>query len=82
MIITGGGDDYISGPYTVTFLSQATSASFDIAITQDSKLEDDENFAIAIDQTSLPARVSLGNLRNATVTIVDDESMLIIKMYQ
>ena len=72
----------MSGPYTATFLSQATSASFDIAITQDSILENNETFTIAVDPSSLPSRVFLGNPRDVTVTIVDDEGMLIIKMCQ
>lgn len=65
----------MSGPYNVTFQSLATTASFNVTITQDSVLEDDENFNVAVDPTSLPSRVSLGVPSNVTVTIVNDEGM-------
>lgn len=70
----------MSGPYSVTFRSPATTASFNVAITQDSVLEGDENFNIAVDPTSLTSRgVSLGIPSDVTVTIVNDEGMLTIK---
>ena len=73
IILTGGDVDYSSGPYTVTFPAGVTRVSFNISITDDIVLEGDENFNLTIDPSSLPSRVSVINLGQATVTIVDDD---------
>ena len=69
--VTGGGVDYDSGPYIVTFPAGVTSASFDIIINDDNVLEDDEVFRLIIDL--LPNRVTVYN-RNTTFTILDIDS--------
>ena len=74
--IIGGGIDYNSGPYTVTFAAGETSVVFDIAITDDSIFEDNENFIFIINSSSLPSDVNVGNPGQATVTIVDNERKL------
>ena len=66
-----GGDDYFSGPYNVTFTAGTTYSSFTISIRNDNTFEDNESFALTI--TSLPNIITVGNPRQATVTIVDDE---------
>ena len=71
---TGGGVDYSSGPYTVTFPAGATSAFFDVLINDDITLENNEQFTITIDPSSLPSRVSVSNPGQAVVTIRDDDS--------
>ena len=73
--ITGGGVDYVSGPYTVRFSAgQTTSDSFNIALNADGLQEGNENFNLVIVLTSLPANVTRGTTNSqATVTIVDDE---------
>ena len=82
MVITAGnGNDYISGPYNVTFDAQSTRASFDVVIIDDSILESDENFVIAINPTSLPSSVTVGNHSNVRITIMDDEGKLISVIY-
>ena len=60
--ITGGGVDYDSGPYTVTFTAGQISVPFDIPINDDSILEGDESFTLTVS--------------NATflLTIIDNES--------
>ena len=66
--------DFTSGPYTVTFPAGQTTATFDVPINDDNILEDNENFILTIDETSLPSDVihfSAGH--NSTVTIVDDD---------
>ena len=65
--------DYTSGPYTVTFPAGQTIATFNIPITDDMMLEEDENFMLAIDETSLPDGVTRGTPGEATVNIVDDD---------
>ena len=71
--VTGGGTDYTSGPYTVTFSAKSTRASFDVSITNDTLLERDETFILTIDLTSLPSKVTVGISNSSTVTIMDDE---------
>jgi len=65
--------DYNSGPYSITFSAGVTSVTFDISINDDSILEDNENFMLTIDQSSLPTNVNRGNPGSATVTIVDND---------
>ena len=63
-----GGVDYGSGPYTVTFPAGVTSVSFDVPITDDNILEDDETFDLIISSTSLSS-ISIGIQNQTTVTI-------------
>ena len=74
----GGGVDYNSGPYTVTFSAGVTTASFNIPITDDNILENNEDVQIEINVSSLPSRVSVSNPGQATVTIVDNDSKIIL----
>ena len=39
LITTGGGDDYVSGPYSVTIPAGQTNASVDVPITDDNIYE-------------------------------------------
>ena len=71
--ITGGGIDYVSGPYTVVFLAGQTIATFDIPIVDDIIFEGNENFMLTINSTSLPSNVTVDNPGEATVTIVDND---------
>ena len=71
--ISGGGIDYESGPYTVTFTAGQTSASFSVPINNDNILEDDEDFTLTIVLSTLPNGVTHGARTVATVTIVDDD---------
>ena len=70
--MTGEGEDYGSGPYSVTIPAKATGVQFDVNIHDDNVLEMDENFTLTINISSLPDRVISTN-REATVTIVDDD---------
>ena len=71
LLVTGGGVDYTSGPYTVTFLAGETNASFNVPINDDNIFEGNETFNITI--ASLPGDCSVGAVDNATVLIVDDD---------
>ena len=75
-----GGVDYDSGPYTVTFPAGETSVSFDVPITNDNILEGDETFTVAVDPSSLPNDVEVGDPSSATVTIVNDDCELLVCM--
>ena len=48
--------------------------AFNVSIADDKILEKDENFILAIDQSSLPSGVAVGNRNQARVIIMDDDS--------
>ena len=72
----GAGEDYESGPYSVMIPARMTSVSFDIPITNDDVLEQNENFNLTINTSSLPSRVFATNPYQATVTIMDDDGKI------
>ena len=67
-------DDYGSGSYQVTFTVGEIISSFDVPITDDNVVEDDETIDLTIQSTSLPNRVSVTNPLQATITIMDTTS--------
>jgi len=73
MLYTGGGVDYNSGPYTVTFPAGMTRVPFDVPIIDDNTFEGNETFMLTIDSSSLPSYITAGDPDEATVTIVDDD---------
>ena len=68
-----GGDDYVSGPYTVKFTAGMVQKSFNITITNDRTLESDEMFQLSINSNLLPNHVIVDNPSSSTVTIEDDD---------
>jgi len=75
VLITGTGVDYASGPYPVLFPAGTTMASFNIPIVNDDVSENNEQFTITIDPSSLPTGVSSGSTGASIVTILDDDGM-------
>ena len=71
--ITGGGVDYDSGPYTVTFPAGVTSVPFDVTINDDNTLEDDKDFTLTMMHGTFPNGITRGSIGQATVTIADDD---------
>ena len=69
---TIGGDDYISGPYMVTFTAGQTSVSFDVGIINDNTLEANEDFTLTIG-SSILNDFRVGDPGSVTVTIVNDD---------
>ena len=70
--LTGGGVDYDSGPFDITFPAGETLAVFNVTINDDNIVEDNENFTLSINSSSLPNGVTVGN--QVQVTIVDHDS--------
>ena len=64
--------DYDSGPYSVMIPAGLTTASLNIAITDDNILERNENFDLFINTSLLPSQIN-ADPDKATVTIVDDD---------
>lgn len=69
----GGGIDYESGPYRVTFNAGVAEIAIDVSIHNDNILEGNENFSLTINESSLRSRVTVGDSGNVTVIIVDDD---------
>ena len=46
---------------------------FDIPINDDAIIENNENFILTIDQSSLPTGINVGSSDQATVIIVDND---------
>ena len=72
-IITGGGIDYDSGPYSITFPAGQTRTVFTVPLANDNSFESNENFVLTINSSSLLSRITPGNPHQATVTIVDND---------
>ena len=72
IIYIGNGQDYNSGRYDITFNVGVANVSFGIPITDDHIFEQDELFILGL--CSLPNDVIIGNISQATVTIVNDDS--------
>ena len=72
--MTEGGVDYDSGPYTVTFPAGETIVSFDVPINNDNIFENDEDFTLTIDSSSLPTGTTVGHPSTSTVFIVNEDS--------
>ena len=70
---TGGGVDYDSGPYTVTFTAGQTIAPFSVPINDDNTLENAETFNVTIIHSSLPDRVTVVDPHEAAVIIGNDD---------
>ena len=50
-----------------------TRASINVAIIDDNLVEGNESFTLSIASSSLPNNVTVGNLSQTTVTIVDND---------
>ena len=71
--LTGGGVDYDSGPFDITFPAGETLAVFNVSINDDNIVEDNENFTLSLDPPSLPNGVTVINPNQTTVNIIDDD---------
>ena len=73
-----GDVDYFTGPYSVTFVAGTTVSSLYITIVDDSITEGNEQFYLTINSATVSDDIVFGNLGGAVVTIVDDDSKLIV----
>ena len=78
LVLIGAGVDYNSGPHTVTFPAGVTRVLFEVSITNDIILENDEEFNLIINSSSLPTGVSDSHPSLVTVTIVDDDGNVLL----
>ena len=68
-----GGIDYVPGPYSAAFPANHTRVPLDVPIIDDNLSEGIKMFTLTINSSLLPRHVNVGNLPQATVTIVDDD---------
>ena len=71
-LLTGGGVDYNSVLYNITFPVGIINVSLNVTVINDTVLEINETFNLTIVGDSLPPNVTLGKTNQATVTIVND----------
>ena len=71
--VIGRGVDYDPGPYYVTISAGDITASLNVDINDDNLLENDEEFKLSINKSSLTGRVMLGSQDETTVNIEDDD---------
>ena len=55
--------------------------SFNVTIIGDNIMESNEQFQLNITSNSLPDRVTISNPSQITVTIVDNDSKLMLQLY-
>ena len=77
MVYVGGGVDYNSGPYNVTFPAGVTNVSFNVLINNDNILEVNEEFNLIIRHSS-SSSITTGSPHNTTVIILNDDSKYIV----
>ena len=76
-ILVTEGDDYITGPISVTIPAGVMSVSFNVSVIDDNIFEANESLILIIDQSSFPSRVVVQPDCMAIVTIVDDDGELL-----
>ena len=69
----GRGVDYDSGPYSVMIPAGQTTASLSISIINDAVLENEEQFKLSVNKSSLTSHVMLGILDETAVNVIDDD---------
>ena len=70
----GIDNDYSAGPYNVTMPAGFTETSYDITILDDNVLEENETFYLLINPSTLPRSVTVGDINQAGITIINDDS--------
>ena len=72
-----GIQDYVAGVYPATFIAGTTRAPISITINDDNIFENNENFTLTINPSSLPSNVNIGDPNETTVTIIDNDRKIV-----
>ena len=67
------GDDYETGPYTVSFSAGQQYATLMVSTMEDNTTELSEYFKVVITSTDQPGRVEIGSPNMAFITIEDND---------
>ena len=73
--VTGNGKNFSSN---VTLSAGLTHVSFNVPIIDDNMVEINEKFNLIINPSLLPFNVTVGNIFQATVNIIDDDGKYFI----
>lgn len=76
----GGNVDYASGPFNTLIPAGETRVSFSVTLLTDNLFEQNEQFSVTIDSTSLPNRTFVEPGCVLVVTILNDDGELSIKI--
>jgi len=76
-----GGDDYVSGSYSLTLTSSSFSVIGQVRIIDDDLCDAPEQFTLTIDSASLPSEVAVENGCQQVVMIVDNGTLIVIDEY-
>lgn len=68
-----GGSDYVAGTGTLVFAPGQTSQSITVSVIGDTQKETNETLQVLL---SSPGNATIGSLANATVTITDDDGII------
>ena len=68
-----GNVDYETEPYVFTIFPGMTSTAVNITIMSDNILEENEDFYLTINSSSLPNDITTGNPFQARITILNDD---------
>ena len=68
-----GGDDYVTGPYTVGFSPGQPSATLTVSIVDDIATELSEVFMVVITSTDPPSAAVIGSPNMTFITIEDND---------
>ena len=63
------------------FHAGTTNAAINIMINDDNIFENNENFTLTINSTSLPSYITVINPSEVTVTILDDDRKIVYDIY-
>ena len=67
------GDDYETGPYTVSFSAGQQNATLMVSSVEDNTTELSEYFKVVINSTDQPDLVEIGSPNMAFITVEDNE---------
>ena len=73
-----GGTDYSSGPYIITIPAGVISIPFDVPINDDNLVESSESFNLSINVVSLPRNITIEQVEESKVMIVDNDSKEVV----
>ena len=72
-----GGGDYVFSSTDVVIPAGNTRMKLSVSIMNDNTVETDENFILMISSNLLPNKISATTPERATITIVDDDGLLL-----
>ena len=73
--------DYDTGPFTITFPARTTVVYLNIPTINDNTVEDDENFTLTFNSSTIPEDIFIGDDSEITVTIANDDCKFLYNLH-